>query len=412
MGHEFSGMRVRPGTRILSSLVLSGGFFLTGAATVLLGVALPVLSERWGLRDASAGFLLFLQFLGSTTGAIFTGSNFARSLCIGYGLLTISSCALAFSGASLSFVFIFFFGMGLGMAITATSLVFSERYREKRAASLGALNFAWAAGATSAPLLFVPFLRRSNVGQLYLAFDAFFLLLLLWMLLQERRRVCNSLSPSVLSEPQTSAPLRSLLPLLTLSMCAVGAETALSGWLTTYSHRADPLDLGGAALATSLFWFGIMLSRLACSTSLLSIVGRRRMLGLTLWSAGGAVALLICAHHVPLIRVAATLAGLAFGPLYPLVLSFLLERSTRGWIFAVGGVGSAIFPEFTGLLSTQFGSLRYGLIVPWCAVLLMICLHQVILRPVVSGVGRAGLFAGRGGGAADSLLGLPADCDR
>ena len=71
--------------------------------------------------------------------------------------------------------------------------------------------------------------------------------------------------------------------LVVLALCAVGVETALSGWLTTYSHRADSGGLGGAAVSTSLFWFGIMLSRLAFSTRLLEMIGRRRVLQVMLW---------------------------------------------------------------------------------------------------------------------------------
>jgi fucose permease len=171
-----------------------------------------------------------------------------------------------------------------------------------------------------------------------------------------------------------------LLPLAVLAMCAVGVESSLSGWLTTYSHRADPLHPGGAALTTSLFWFGIMLSRLAFSTRLLKIVGRTRVLRATLWGTAASVALLIAAHDPTPIRVAGGLAGLCIGPLYPLVLSFLLERSPRGWIFAVAGIGSALFPWLTGVLSAHYGSLRYGLAAPCGAAVLMVLLASLTLR--------------------------------
>ena len=73
----------------------------------------------------------------------------------------------------------------------------------------------------------------------------------------------------------------------------------------------------------------------------------------------------------------AGIAGLSLGPLYPLVISYMLERSARGWIFAVGGIGAAILPWITGLLSTHFNSLRYGLIAP-CAVGLLMAVLQIV----------------------------------
>ena len=84
-----------------------------------------------------------------------------------------------------------------------------------------------------------------------------------------------------------------------------------------------------------------------------------------LWSITVATALLIIFHRPGLIDAAAVLAGLSIGPLYPLLLAFLLERTSRGWIFAVAGTGSAVFPWLTGMCSAHFGSLRYELVVPW-----------------------------------------------
>jgi fucose permease len=83
-----------------------------------------------------------------------------------------------------------------------------------------------------------------------------------------------------------------------------------------------------------------------------------------------------------LIDLAAGLCGLSIGPLYPLLLSFLLERFPRGWIFAMAGIGSAAFPWLTGMLSAQLGSLRFGLLAPGGAALLMIVLSFVSLRSV------------------------------
>jgi fucose permease len=92
------------------------------------------------------------------------------------------------------------------------------------------------------------------------------------------------------------------------------------------------------------------------------------------------VVLLIAAHNPGSIRLTAALAGLCVGPLYPLLLSFLLERSPQGWIFAVAGLGSAFFPWLTGLLSAHYGSLRQGLLAPCGAAVLMVLLVSASLR--------------------------------
>jgi fucose permease len=357
-----------------SSLVLSLGFSLTGAGTVMLGVLLPVLAQRWHLHDSAAGFLFFLQFLGSSLGAVFTGMHRVRAMLLGYGILIASAAALAFAGPPLVFAVFFFWGLGLGMAMTATSLYVSDRSGDRRASNLERLNFAWSAGAMAAPIFFLHFLGTGNLRPVYGGFLGLFALAALWIALREREEA-QTLPASRDGGAGAQSGAFALAALVILAMCAVGVESSLSGWLTTYSHRADPRDLTGGALATSLFWLGILLSRLVASTRLLSVLGRSRVLSATLYGTAAAVILLIAAHRGLLIDAAAGLGGLSIGPVYPLLLSFLLERSPQGWIFAVAGLGSALFPWATGALSERLGSLRYGLIAPCAAAAVMIVLR-------------------------------------
>ena len=367
-----------PARRTLSGWILGTGFSLTGTGTVMLGVLLPIFSERWGLHDDKAGLLLFLAFLGSAMGAVFTTSNRVRSLAIGYGLLVVTTCALAFAGSRVPFGVFFFYGLGLGMVMTATSLLVSDRAGDNRAAKLEGLNFVWSFGATAGPMLLLPFVRSTDVRDVFVVLLGLFLLLLVWVALMER----PELALAQVSQPSRTAPAscRFFLPLVFLAMCTVGVEAALSGWLTTYSHRAGLRSLAGAALATSLFWLGEMISRLAFSTRLLAAIGRRATLQAGIWGVVVSVAALVCWPNPVVIVAVAGLAGLSIGPLYPLVLSYMLERSARGWIFAVGGVGAAVLPWTTGLLSLHFNSLRYGLIAPCAVGLLMAVLQVVALR--------------------------------
>ena len=228
-----------------------------------------------------AGLLLFLQFLGSAMGAVLTSSNRVRSLTIGYGLLVAATCALALAGANAPYAVFFFYGLGMGMVMTSTSLLVCDRAGDNRAAKLEGLNFVWSVGATAGPMLLLPFVRRTDVRNLFIALFVLFLLLLVWTVVMERREI----APAQMSQPAPTAPasFRFFLPMVLLAMCTVGIEAALSGWLTTYSQRAGLRSLAGAALATSLFWLGGMLSRLAFSTRLLAAIGRRATLQAGIW---------------------------------------------------------------------------------------------------------------------------------
>lgn len=368
-----------------SNLILGFGFALTGAGTVMLGVILPVLSARWALSDEAAGFLFLLQFLGSTLGAVFTASRVLALRC-GYALLTASAWALAYTGRNSAFPLFFLFGLGLGLAMTATSLIISDRYGNDRARMLERINFAWSAGATAAPILIIPFLNVTGLRPLLLILLAPFVGLLAWSLGVEResihtaQRSRSRQAGKTLTALDDRAPLFFLLPLLALAMCSVGVEVSVSGWLTTYFHRSASRGLASAALTTALFELGIVLSRLIFSTRLLAAIGRRLTLLILIWGTAGAVVLLAAAQNPTLIRASAGLAGFCVGPLYPLALSFILERADYGWIFAAGGVGAVTFPWLTGLLSTHLGSLRLGMIAPCAAATLMLLLLPVSFR--------------------------------
>jgi MFS transporter, FHS family, glucose/mannose:H+ symporter len=343
----------------------------------MLGVLLPALSLRWGLRDDQAGLLLFLQFFASGLGAIFTGLNRIRSMAIGYGLMTAALCLLTQDSARVTYFAFFSYGLGLGMAMTSTSLLFSDRWGNHRAAKLEWLNFTWSAGATAGPVCFLPFLHRDEVRTLFVTMAVLSIATFLWVVSFERNEVRNSPPRNSGVMGSSARALFSLL--LLLAMITVGVEAALSGWLTTYSHRAGMRSLAGAALVTSIFWLGEMISRLVFSTRLLAKAGRRTVLQWGIWGATISSILLIVAPHPWVIFGAAGAAGVFIGPLYPLSLSYLLELSPRGWFFAVGGMGAALFPWLTGLISAHFHSLRLGLMVPSVAGFGMIGLTAMLL---------------------------------
>jgi MFS family permease len=175
----------------LSTSVLSAGFSLTGAGTVMLGVLLPTLSQSWGMRDDQAGLLLFLQFFGSGLGAVATGLNRIRSLACGYGLMAATLCVLTLGGSRTAYAAFLFFGLGLGMAMTSTSLLFSDRWGDDRAAKLEWLNFVWSVGATAGPICFLPFLHQGAYHSLFAAMLVPSLAAFVWVILKERQEVAT-----------------------------------------------------------------------------------------------------------------------------------------------------------------------------------------------------------------------------
>jgi fucose permease len=56
---------------------------------------------------------------------------------------------------------------------------------------------------------------------------------------------------------------------------------------------------------------------------------------------------------------------------------------TAGFILAVSGLGAALFPWMMGVLSTQTGSLRIAMVVPWTLAVLLLLL-SLIFRSTAS----------------------------
>ena len=92
------------------------------------------------------------------------------------------------------------------------------------------------------------------------------------------------------------------------------------------------------------------------------------------------VLFLLAAHRPQTILAGSAFTGLALAPLFPLILALFLEEvggsRNAGWVFAVAGLGGAVFSWLTGWISTGTGSLRRGLLVPGAAALLMLMLSS------------------------------------
>jgi FHS family glucose/mannose:H+ symporter-like MFS transporter len=152
---------------------------------------------------------------------------------------------------------------------------------------------------------------------------------------------------------------------------AVGVESSLGGWLTTFAGRTTHT----ASLAVSVnsaFWAGLLISRAVHSTSHLRWLNWGPGLPIHTLATVVATGCLLTEPRGATLLFIALLAGLGLGPLYPLSLSIALPRYRPTAIFLLAGAGSALFPWITGVVSTKFGHLRTGLIVPCVAAIALL----------------------------------------
>jgi fucose permease len=358
-----------------SPIIYYALFFVTGIATVLLGVLLPQARGHEHFGDADAGRLLALQFTGQLIGALLVGRNVRKALLGGLVLTSISAACLV-GIAQLMQEFLFVYGLGLGVVMTATNiLVGTEATGARRASRLEMLNTFWPVGAAMCPWLTV--LLRSGMYPLlpYATLTVSFAVLFGLILFRRPSQTFKEIEEG--SRSQKSS-IRLLFSCCALGLLAVGVESSVAGWLTTFGSRYLSTNTAVPWLPT-LFWCGLLLGRLTASRAIYSI--RSGLLNAI--SAAGAlvmVALFAFSRDGLTMCIAAFGCAFAVGPLYPMVLALSVDLRWKNFVFFSAGIGSAFVPWLVGRTSAWSGSLRYAMTVPAGAALLLLILLSLDRR--------------------------------
>jgi fucose permease len=154
----------------------------------------------------------------------------------------------------------------------------------------------------------------------------------------------------------------------------------LTAWITTFTIRFSDLRLLGGQSGVVLLWASLTGGRALASIAL------RRASELAVQRAGlllvsVVIAVLAWAHHGWMLSCCCILLGLGVAPFFPATFALLMRKRpparTAGFILAVSGLGAALFPWTMGVLSTQTGSLRVAMIVPWTLAVLLLVLSLV-----------------------------------
>ncbi len=387
-------MRLHPFSKTNRSAVftLSFGFTLTGFGVALPGAALPALLVHWHLQDRGGGLLFLLAWLGSTGGAVLSRGNQWHSVLRGTLLTCAASILLAVAVEPWIYAAVLVYGIGLGISMTSISVLRAQQTatpltlgsdRQTRglphaihtpAHELNRLNMLWALGALSCPALAARSILSNSPGPLLVTVGLVFGFVAAAVYLTGREPARRRLgeagrrvgSPAI----PVPSPLQStvaVLPAVPMALAmfaalAVGVESALGGWLTTYTQRSQHGISVEVSVATA-FWAGLLLSRALHTSRLTGVATPDRWLQVHAALTLASVSLIAITHNRVNLLIFALIAGLGLGPLYPMTLGFVLPRYRGRLIFVLAGLGSAFFPWATGLLSTELRSLREALIV-------------------------------------------------
>ncbi len=366
------------------------GFILVGVINTFLGPMLPILSVRWGLTDAQAGRLFGAQYAGAIIGAIVSSPALARvgyrrTLVIGYAVMSAAAACFGFSSALTAIPSIFCLGLSLGLLIPTTNVLVSEMHPSRRAQALNIANFVWGVGAIAGPPVLVHF-SQAGVSAPMLVLTAILALISLWV---SRCRCAIAVEGRTGADAPERSALRSWMTryaLLTafVIFLYVGAEASTYGWIATFARRLASSAETPWMLAQTIFWIGLIGSRALAPLILRRLTaGSLILFGMSI--ANGGLLIVLLSRGFGEIILGAALAGLGMGPIFPTVFARFTERfgslagRMAGFVFVIANLGAGSFPWAVGLVSTHFGGLRAGFMVPAGGAILMAAAQAVLI---------------------------------
>lgn len=372
-------------------ILLHIGFVLTGVVTTLLGPIIPVLSVKWSLNDSQAGFLFTAQFVGSMLGV--AGSRrfisrwgFLGSLVVGFSLMAAGVAGGAVGGRAIGFISVFSYGIGLGITIPTTNLLVVELNPTRRAAAVNLLNFAWGLGAVTSPPFVALLVRHSDVFKPLLGLSAFLAMIamgIMWF-----PKINSVTGPGPVDAISAAAHQVLFNPSVfligALVFLYVGTENAIAGWVASYALRLTEQPHPLWVLAPSIFWAALLLGRLTAPYTLRHVDEENLVLiGLATATLGGV--LIFMELNLGGLLAGVGFAGAGLATVFPTTIAMLprcfggAAQKIASLIFLIAGLGGATLPWVVGFLSTRFGNLRVGLLVPLFASLAMILLQVAII---------------------------------
>ena len=384
--------------RLLTSL-LHSGFLLLGVVHTLLGPILPNLAVRWRLDDAEAGSFFIAQFTGAMLGSALSGLlaewlGSLRLLACAYAGMAAGVACLGINSWGIGLLSVLSYGFAIGLTAPVTNLLIAEINSQRRAAALNILNLVWALGAVAGPALIALFARD---GQLVRLLGGLAVLLSGIAFLIARRSLTDSAHEPIRPKPHRKGWTRfqrspfhawvSPYAWLTgaLIFFYIGAEAAAAGWIAAYAQRLGASASGFGTMMPSFFWAGLLIGR-AAAPAVLRRVSETALVLMSLFIAGAGLVVILVGSSLITVSSGAGLAGLGLAAVFPTTFAIFTRHFGRqasqmtGFVFVLGGVGGALIPWLVGWISTRFGDLRIGLLIPVFCVVSMIVLQIVINR--------------------------------
>jgi fucose permease len=366
------------------------GMLAFGIVLTTLGAVLPSVIERFGIGTAAAGSLFLLMTFGILLGSVVFGPIVDRNGYKGMLLLATALIAIGIVGIALATsmawlrVAVAVVGFGGGIINGGTNALVADVSADGRTAGLSLLGVFFGVGAVGVPFVLGSLLGTFSYSAIIATVGALVAVPFL----------ITAATPFPAPKQAQGFPLaaaRRLLrdPVLLLMGLMLflesGMEITVGGWTATFFKDELHITERRALVYLSLYWFGMMLARLALGSVLKRAAPTRVLLACIAVGVVGA-ATLILTRDAAVAALGVFLLGVGFAATFPVVLGFVGDRYAElsGTAFSVVMVmaltGGMLLPWLTGVLGATYGLRGSFAIVPAALVLLSVLLGIVASR--------------------------------
>jgi fucose permease len=370
---------VSPRGRLAAGIV--GGLTLVaiGWTGLLIPSLIRSIEATFDQTDAGIGLVYLVYAVAYAAGSFAGGAlteRLGRRAVLG-GAVLLHGLGIASLGIvptwELFVVIAVVAGAGAGCLDGGANGLVLDVYRDGRGRAMNLLHMSFSVGALAAPITMGTLVERGVAWQ-SVAIGTGVLVAMLTLayalvpMPSGRRTAADREADTVAAttarttDGPGAADGRRLLagPLLLLGLAIaayVASEVGVSNWLVRF---LDPAPLTTATLALTLYWAGIAVGRLISS----AIADRFDHLRFTIVSALGMavfVGIAVVAPTLPLSIAAFAAAGVASGPVFPMIVAIGGERypdrsaAVGGSLTGMAVAGSVIYPPLMGLLSVTVG---------------------------------------------------------
>ncbi len=340
------------------------GFTLVGWNALLVPSLVPAIERDFAQPDAGVGVLYFVTAVLFVTGSLAGGFAMERlgrsralpaavfGMAAGLALEAVAPSWIAFvAGGALA-------GFGSGAVEVGMNGLFLDRFSEDRGRALSRLHLCFSIGALAAPLVIAALVEIGVAWRLPFAASSIIVLAIGLGLAASDLRVARPVVTSRAGQPSVGRHVPLPLVLLAVAITSyVAAESGVSSWLVRF---LDAAPIGIATLALSLFWAGLALGRLVASR----VADRFAPLAVATacgLATGVAVLAAVVAPWVAVSIVLFAVAGVACGPIYPMIIASAgglypaRANAVSGVLTAAAVTGSVVYPPAMGFISNGLG---------------------------------------------------------